>query len=199
VIEKEWIDEIKVTLPELPDEKKDRFIREFGLPSYDAQVLTSSRELAEYFESCIKEFKDKKPSLYKQASNWIMVSVLGLLNAEGKSIEDSPVSAHALADLLMLTDEGVINSSIAKTVFDEMAKTGKPAKEIVKEKGLTQVTDVSAIESAVLKVISQNPKEVEGYKNGKTKLLSFFVGQVMKETKGKANPQIVNELLKGKL
>ncbi len=199
VIEKEWIDSIKSTLPELPDEKKDRFIREFGLPSYDAQVLTSSRELAEYFEACVKEFKDKKLSLYKQASNWIMVSLLGLLNAEGKSIEESPISAHDLADLLMLTDEGIINGSIAKTVFDEMAKTGKHPKDIVKEKGLIQVTDVSAIEAVVLKVISQNPKEVEGYKNGKTKLLSFFVGQVMKETKGKANPQMVNELLKDKL
>jgi len=199
VIEKEWIDSIKATLPELPDEKKERFIREFGLPSYDAQVLTSSRELAEYFEACVKEFKDKKPSLYKQASNWIMVSILGLLNAGGKSIEDSPISAHDLAELLILTDDGIISSKIAKTVFDEMAKTGKPAKEIVKEKGLVQVSDVSAIEAAVFKVISQNSKEVEGYKNGKTKLLSFFVGQVMKETKGKANPQMVNELLKDKL
>ncbi|QTA90543.1 Asp-tRNA(Asn)/Glu-tRNA(Gln) amidotransferase subunit GatB [Desulfonema magnum] len=194
VVENEWIDAVKAELPELPDEKKDRFIKAFGLPSYDAEVLTSSRELADYFEDCLKVFPNAKP-----VSNWVMGSLLGLLNTEGKTIEDSPISAHDLGHLLKLIDEDVISGKIAKTVFDEMAKTGKPPKKIVEEKGLVQVTDVSAIEAVVAKVLERSPKEIEEYKGGKTKVLGFFVGQVMKETKGKANPKIVNEILRDKL
>lgn len=194
VIDEKWIDDIRQTLPELPDEKKERFIKEYQLPSYDAGILTSARELADYFEECIKIFPNPKP-----VSNWIMGPLLGLLNAEGKTIEESPVSSHDLAGLLKLIDDGVISGKIAKTVFEEMAKTGKAPEKIVKEKGLVQVTDVSAIEDVVSTVISRCPEEVEAYKKGKTKLLGFFVGQIMKETKGKANPKMVNELLKKKL
>lgn len=194
VVDDDWIEAVKKILPELPDEKKERFIKEFELPSYDADVLTSSHELAEYFESCVKEFP--KP---KQVSNWVMGPLLGLLNTEGKTIDQSPISSLNLARLLKLIDEGVISGKIAKIVFEEMAQTGTPPGEIVKEKGLVQVTDVSAIEDVVSKVISRCPGEVEAYKKGKTKLLGFFVGQVMKETKGKANPKIVNEVLKKKL
>lgn len=194
VIDEDWIDAVKKTLPELPDEKKKRFSIEYSLPSYDATFLTSSRELADYFEACVDKFPNPK-----QVSNWVMGSLLGLLNVEGKSINESPISPHNLASLLKLIDDGVISGKIAKTVFDEMAQTGKPPKKIVEEKGLVQVTDVSAIDEVVSAVISRCPKEVEEYKNGKTKLLGFFVGQVMKETKGKANPKIVNEILKDKL
>jgi len=194
VIDDDWVNAVKSELPELPDEKRARFVRDFDLPSYDAGVLTSSREIADYFEECLKVFPKAKP-----VSNWVMGSLLGLLNAEGKSIENSPVAARELGGLLKLIDEDVISGKIAKTVFDEMAKTGKPPKVIVEEKGLVQVTDASAIETVVSEVISRCPKEVEGYKAGKKKLLGFFVGQVMKETKGKANPKIVNEILREKL
>lgn len=194
VIDDDWIAEIKNSLPELPEEKKNRFESQFGLPSYDAGLLTSARELAEYFENCVVHFPEPK-----MISNWIMGSLLGLLNAEGKTIEASPISARNLAGLVQLISEDVISGKIAKTVFDEMAKTGKPPKEIVEEKGLVQVTDVSAIEKVVLEVIGENPGQAEEYKNGKTKLMGFFVGQVMKKTKGKANPKIVNQVIREKL
>jgi aspartyl-tRNA(Asn)/glutamyl-tRNA(Gln) amidotransferase subunit B len=135
----------------------------------------------------------------KQVSNWVMGALLGLLNTQGKAIQDAPVSPDNLARLLALVEEGVISGKIAKTVFDEMAQTGKPAQQIVEEKGLVQISDADALEDVVSSVIAGNPKEVEAYKNGKTKLLGFFVGQVMKATKGKANPKLVNEILKGKL
>jgi len=194
IVESDWIDSVKSSLPELPEQKKARFIEQFGLSGYDAEVLTSGHELANYFEDCLKDYKHPK-----QAANWIMGSLLGLLNAESKTIDQSPISASDLANLLKLIDEGVISGKIAKTVFDDMAKTGKPPKQIVEEKGLVQVTDTGAIEEVVLNIIAKNPKQVEQYKNGKDTLFGFFVGQVMKETKGKANPKAVNEILKAKL
>ena len=190
VISDEWIAQIKSSLPELPDEKKKRFESQFGLPSYDAELLTSARELAEYFETCVGHFPEAK-----MISNWIMGSLLGLLNAEGKTIEDTSISAENLAALVKLISEDVISGKIAKTVFEEMAKSGKAPKDIVEEKGLVQVTDVSAIETVVMEVIAENPGQAEDYKNGKTKLMGFFVGQVMQKTKGKANPKIVNQVI----
>jgi aspartyl-tRNA(Asn)/glutamyl-tRNA(Gln) amidotransferase subunit B len=190
VIDEDWIETARKNLPELPAEKKMRFVAEYGLPSYDAEILTSDRDLADYFETCLQNFNQPKP-----LSNWIMGSLLGLLNAAGKSIDQSPISAADLAQLLKLIDDGIISGKIAKTVFDEMAKTGKPPRQIVEDKGLVQITDTDAIDDVVAKVISSNPKEVEAYKKGKTKLLGFFVGQVMKETRGKANPQMVNKIL----
>lgn len=194
VIDDEWIQVVKRNLPELPDEKKARFMEHYGLPSYDADILTSARDLADYFEASVKAYQCPKP-----ISNWIMGPFLGFLNAEGKTAEQSPITAQNLAQLIRLIDEGVISGKIAKAVFEEMAKSGKTPRAIVEEKGLVQVTDESAIEDVVSGVISRSPKEVEAYKNGKTKLLGFFVGQVMKETKGKANPKIVNDVLKKKL
>jgi aspartyl-tRNA(Asn)/glutamyl-tRNA(Gln) amidotransferase subunit B len=194
VIEDGWIQSIKESLPELPAEKKKRFMAQYGLPSYDAELLTSDRELADYFENCVGLFSHPK-----QVSNWIMGALLGLLNTLGKPIEASPVSPENLAQLLALLEDGVISGKIAKTVFDEMGQTGKPAKQIVAEKGLVQITDSDALEDVVSNIISEHPKEVEAYQNGKTKLLGFFVGQVMKETKGKANPKLVNEILRRKL
>jgi aspartyl-tRNA(Asn)/glutamyl-tRNA(Gln) amidotransferase subunit B len=194
VIENGWIQNVKKNLPELPDEKKKRFMEKYGLPSYDAELLTSDRELADYFENCVGIFPHPK-----QVSNWVMGALLGLLNTLDKSIDESPVSPENLARLLALVEDGVISGKIAKTVFDEMGQTGKPAEQIVKAKGLVQITDTDALEDVVSSIISDHPKEVEAYKNGKTKLLGFFVGQVMKETKGKANPKLVNEILKGQL
>jgi aspartyl-tRNA(Asn)/glutamyl-tRNA(Gln) amidotransferase subunit B len=194
VIDDAWIREIQGRLPELPDARKSRFVSEFGLPEYDAQVLTASRETADYFEACVAAGVPAKA-----VSNWVMGPLLGLLNAEGRGIEDTPVSARHLAELIGLIEDGTISGKIAKAVFEEMAKTGEAPGAIVEEKGLVQVTDTDALETAVETVLDRCPAEVEAYRGGKTKLIGFFVGQVMKETQGKANPKAVNDILKKKL
>lgn len=194
IVEENWVTAVRKTLPELPAARKNRFVDAYGLSTDDAGVLTSTRELADYFEDCLKIFSKPKP-----VCNWVMGSLLGLLNAEGKSVSESPVSAENLGELVKLIDEDVISAKIAKTVFDEMAKTGEAPGKIVEKKGLVQVTDQSELEGIVMKIIENNPKEVEAFKNGKTKLMGFFVGQVMRETKGKANPKIVNRILNEKL
>jgi len=191
VIDQEWVTQIRNTLPELPDDKKARFIETYGIPPYDAQVLTSSRSLADYFEACAKHFPEPKT-----VSNWVMGSILATLKAENKAIEESPVSPERLAELLRLIDSGVISGKIAKAVFDDMVLSGKAPEAIVREKGLVQVTDADAITEAVKQVLAEHPKEVSDYKEGKSKLFGFFVGQVMKATRGKANPKMVNEILK---
>jgi len=189
-----WIERVRQELPELPEAKRDRFITDYGLPAYDADLLTTDRELADYFETCLETFSNPKP-----VSNWIMGPLLGLLNTAGKSIDATPVAPENLGRLLQLIEEGVISGKIAKTVFDEMAVSGHAPDRIVKERGLVQVSDASHIETAVEKIMAENAAEVQAYRAGKTKLLGFFVGQVMRETKGKANPQVVNEVLKSKL
>ncbi|MDM8543512.1 Asp-tRNA(Asn)/Glu-tRNA(Gln) amidotransferase subunit GatB [Desulfococcaceae bacterium HSG9] len=194
VIDDPWIEKTTKALPELPDEKKARFIKDYHLPDYDASFLTTERASADYFESCIKRFP--KPKLI---SNWIMGDLAALLNAQGKTISQSPVSSDNLADLLRLIEDDVISGKIAKTVFEQIALTGETPQSVVEAKNLTQVTDVSAIEEIVLKVIGDHPKEVETYRNGKKKLRGFFVGQVMKATRGKANPKMVNKILSEKL
>ena len=191
MIDKSWVEEIRSTLPELPDAKKARFTEEYGLPSYDARFLTSSRPLADYFEACVKHFPNAKT-----VSNWVMGSLSATLKAESKSIEESPVPPERLAELLRLIDSGLISGKIAKTVFDEMASSGKAPETIVKEEGLAQITDSDSIAEAVKQVLAEHEKEVSDYKAGKTKLFGFFVGQVMKATRGKANPKLVNEILK---
>ncbi|MFZ0612648.1 MAG: Asp-tRNA(Asn)/Glu-tRNA(Gln) amidotransferase subunit GatB [Desulfobacterales bacterium] len=190
----EWVEIVRRELPELPEARRDRFVGDFGLPAYDADLLTSDRDLADYFETCLKTFDTPKP-----VSNWIMGPLLGLLNTAGTPIAASPVLPENLGRLLQLIEEGVISGKIAKTVFDEMAVSGGAPDDIVKERGLVQVSDASQIESAVDKVMNENATEVQAYRAGKTKLLGFFVGQVMRETRGKANPQVVNEVLKSKL
>jgi aspartyl-tRNA(Asn)/glutamyl-tRNA(Gln) amidotransferase subunit B len=194
VIDADWIEKVRQGLPELPAEKKNRFVDTYGLPSYDADILTSDRDLATYFEDCLQEFN--RP---KMASNWIMGPLLGLLNAGGKSIDCTPISAADLAQLLKLVDDETISGKIAKTVFDEMARSGRSAQQIVAEKGLIQISDSSAIEDIVSSVLDASPAEVQAFRNGKTKLLGFFVGQVMKATRGKANPKMVNDILSKKL
>ena len=191
VIDDSWVEAIRKGLPELPHAKKTRLMDTYGLPASDAELLTSSRALADYYEACVKQSVDPKA-----AANWIMGSLLAVLNAENKTIEQSPIPPERLAALLKLVDSGVISGKIAKTVFDEMASSGKNPEAIVEEKGLVQITDDTAITDIVETVLRENPKEAAAYKAGKTKLLGFFVGQVMKATRGKANPGVVNEILK---
>lgn len=193
-VEQKWIDEIKASLPELPDAKRERFVSEYGLPEYDADFLISERSLAGWYEDVVKAGGQPKA-----AANWMMVELTKLLNDENKTIEECSLKPEQLAGMLKLIDNGTISGKIAKTVFEEMYKSGKDADAVVKEKGLVQISDSSEIEKAVDEVISKNPKEVERFKSGDEKLIGFFVGQIMKATKGKANPQMVNELLKKKL
>ncbi len=192
--DRQWIDEIKKSLPELPDAKRERFVSEHRLPEYDAGLMTSEKSLADWFEEAVH--LGGQP---KAVSNWIMTDLMRLLNTENKSIEESPIKPKQLVDMLRLIENGTISGKIAKTVFEEMYKTGKDAESIVKEKGLVQISDAGEIEKIVDDVIVKNPKEVARYRSGEEKLLGFFVGHVMKLTKGKANPQLVNELLKKKL
>ena len=191
VIDEEWVEQIRSTLPELPEAKRARFIETYGIPPYDAQLLTSSRALGDYFEACVKHFPEPKT-----VSNWVMGSLLARLKAENKTIEQSPVSPERMAGLLRLIDTGVISGKIAKTVFEEMASSGNAPETIIREKGLVQITDPDAIVEVVKQVLAEHTKEVSDYKAGKTKLFGFFVGQVMKATRGKANPKMVNEILK---
>lgn len=191
IVTKEWLNELRQSLPELPDAKKKRFIEEYGLPSYDAGVLTSSRPLARFYEECVSHYKQPKT-----VSNWVMGEMLGLMNETGVSLEELKFTPKQLADLLLLIDKGTISGKIAKDVFKEMFGTGKDPENIVKEKGLVQISDESELRKIAVEVINSNPKSVEDYKNGKTKAMGFLVGQIMKQTQGKANPQMVNELLK---
>ena len=188
-----WVDEIKETLPELPDEKKHRFMDDFGLNAYDASVLIAERERATYYET-VAEGRDAK-----LAANWVINELLGILNKNDKSLSDSPITAKQLGELIGLISDGTISGKIAKDVFAEMFSSGQDADVIVEEKGLKQVTDTGAIEALVDEVIAENPDNVAAYKGGKEKLFGFFVGQVMKKSQGKANPAAVNKLLKEKL
>jgi aspartyl-tRNA(Asn)/glutamyl-tRNA(Gln) amidotransferase subunit B len=193
-VDTDWIERMRSQMPELPNDRKTRYMTDYGLPSADARVLTGSRELADYFEDCLAQFTQPKT-----VANWIMGDLLGLLNARGLDIDHSPVTPESLAGLLKLLDTDVISGKIAKTVFEAMADTGKSAATIVEEKGLVQVSDTSAIDPIVDTVIAGHPDEVERYRGGQKKLMGFFVGQVMKETKGKANPKVVNEILEEKV
>ena len=194
IVDDHWIQEVKKTMPELPHAKQSRFIQDYKLSDYDAKVLTSSIELADFFETASGPLKDKK-----QAANWIMSTLLAMLNSKGISIFDSPVTAIAFSKLLTLVENGKINATAGKIVFDEMVETKKDPEIIVKEKGLEQVSDSSGLEIMVENIINENPNEVAAYRDGKTKLFSFFMGKIMKKTQGKADPKIVTLLLKSKL
>ncbi|MEL7567734.1 MAG: Asp-tRNA(Asn)/Glu-tRNA(Gln) amidotransferase subunit GatB [Dehalobacterium sp.] len=194
VISREWVEEIRQTLPELPHARKERLIREYGLPLYDAEIITGSKALAEYFDACISLYPEAKT-----VSNWLMGDLIRLLNAEDQDISECAITPQMLVDMLKLIDQGTISGKIAKTVFEEMFKTGKNPEDIVKEKGLVQISDQSEIDAMVDQVLAGNPKSVEDYKAGKEKAIGFLVGQVMKLSKGKANPGMVNELLREKM
>jgi aspartyl-tRNA(Asn)/glutamyl-tRNA(Gln) amidotransferase subunit B len=187
----EWIEEARAGLPELPAEKRRRFVAEFGIPDYDAGVLTLSRELADYYEAVARESGNAKA-----ASNWVMTELLRKLKEDERSLLDSPVKAAQLARLVRLIDAGTISGKIAKDVFEKMWASTESPEAIVEREGLTQVSDASAIQATVADVIAASPDQVASYRKGKTATLGWFVGQVMKKTRGKANPQLVNELLK---
>ncbi|MEJ5362611.1 MAG: Asp-tRNA(Asn)/Glu-tRNA(Gln) amidotransferase subunit GatB [Spirochaetota bacterium] len=192
-ISQEFIEQLKHQLPELPHQKRIRFMQQYGLPEYDAQVLTSTKQLASYYESVVADGAQPK-----KASNWIMSEVLAKID-DPEAIDSFIVKPKDLAILLKRIDDATISGKIAKTVFEEMLETGKNPDTIINEKGLRQVTDTGAIEVIIDEVLKNNPKSVEDYKSGKDKALKFLIGQVMKESKGKANPQLVNDILIKKL
>ncbi len=194
VIDDAWVEKIRKTIPELPEQKRERFASSYKIPEYDAGVLTSSKPLADYFEQCAAQFPQPKI-----ISNWVMGDLLRELKKDGRSIKECPVSPSALVNLLKLIDSGTISGNIAKGIFEEMYQTQKPAGRIVEEKGLKQITDSSAIEKIVDEIIQANSNQVEEFKGGKEKVFGFLVGQIMKASKGKANPGMVNKLLKEKI
>jgi aspartyl-tRNA(Asn)/glutamyl-tRNA(Gln) amidotransferase subunit B len=197
VIDKSLIEEIRNSLPELPVERRKRFVTEYSLTQFDANLLTEEKELADYFEYCVKNSRIEP----KKFANWIQSEVLAVLNEKNITIKDfeNIVQPRELINLLSFIDDGTISGKIAKDVFLEMINTGKCAREIIELKGLKQITDSSEIERWVNEVIDKNPKEVEKYRQGNEKILGFFVGEVMKLSKGKANPKLVNEILRKKL
>ncbi len=190
VIDEAWIKDIRKTLPELPNARKQRYISEYKLPEYDAEVLTSSRTLAEFFDACIAQGAQAKT-----VSNWLMGDLMRILNDKEMEPEEIPFPAQYIAKLLSLIEKGTISGSIAKKVLDTMFVENKDPEQIVKEKGLVQISDASQLTQIVQRVLDNNPKSVEDYKSGKKQAVGFLVGQVMKQTKGKANPQMVNQLL----
>jgi aspartyl-tRNA(Asn)/glutamyl-tRNA(Gln) amidotransferase subunit B len=193
-----WITEIRAALPELPDARRERFVRAYGLPPYDAEVLTARKDVADYFEAAVRAHPNAKA-----ISNWIMGEVLRVIRDRKLDaalvITDWPVAPEQLAGLVRLIDDATISGKIAKSVFEQMLATGAAADRLVAEQGLSQVTDEGAIDAAIAAVLEANPAKVAEYRGGKDKLFGFFVGQVMKATQSKANPQKVNELLKQRL
>lgn len=193
-IDEAWVERIRASIPELPDARKIRYAAEYGLTSYDAGVLTSSKKLADFFEESLKYTQDAKA-----VANWIMGDLMGYLNANNKEIEDVQITGQGLGEMIGLMEKGTISSKIAKTVFKEMVETGKAPATIVEEQGLVQISDEGAIKAVVDQIVDNNPQSVADFKAGKDKAVGFLVGQVMKETKGKANPGLVNKLILDRL
>jgi aspartyl-tRNA(Asn)/glutamyl-tRNA(Gln) amidotransferase subunit B len=193
VIDREWVESIRKTLPELPAARRER-LKSLGLTEYDAGVITSSKGMSDFFDEALKGYSD-----VKVLANWVMGDFLRLLNAKQVSVENSPITPSHLAELLALIEKGTISGKIGKNVIEEMFETGKGPAEIVKEKGLAQISDEGALLKIVDEVISANPQSVEDYKAGKERAIGFLVGQIMKATKGQANPGVVNNLLKEQL
>ncbi|WP_420266076.1 Asp-tRNA(Asn)/Glu-tRNA(Gln) amidotransferase subunit GatB [Candidatus Magnetominusculus dajiuhuensis] len=191
MVDEGWIAQIRKEIPELPDEKVRRYIEDYKLPAYDADLLAAERHTAAWFEQTVGLGANPK-----DVSNWMMGEMMRLLNEKGLAIEASPLRPEHLHGLIQLINNGTINLKTAKIVFEDMFNTGKSAEEVVKEKGLVQISDVGELEKTVAAVIAENPNETARYKAGETKLTGFFVGEVMKKTKGKANPKAVNEILK---
>lgn len=193
-ISEEWRERIRAEMPELPPQKRARFVEQYGLREYDAQVLTLSRELSDYFERAAAVSGDPRAT-----ANWVMGDLLGALRADGKEIHESPVSAEHLGELVALISKGEISGKLAKEIFAKMLATGEPPRAIMEREGLRQISDAAAIEKVIDEVLAANPKQVESYRGGKTGVLGFLVGQVMKATRGQANPALVNELLRKRL
>jgi len=193
-ISDDWVEELRKTVPELPAARQKRFVSEYGLPEYDVGVLTTSKGLADYFENCMKLFNQPKT-----VSNWVMGELLRELNNSSTAVAASPVSPERLVGLLKLVDKGAVSLKVAREIFPELYASGKSPEQIVKEKGLTQVSDEGALDKIIDDVMAKNPQQLAQYRGGKEAVFGFFVGQVMKASGGKANPGKVNELLKRKL
>ena len=191
VINDEWREQVRATLPELPEARRQRFTTQYGLPEYDAGVLTSSRALADYYEQVAQAADDPRA-----AAHWVQGELLGALNAAGKDILEAPVSAQRLGGLVRLIGDGTISGKIAKNIFEKMFTSGKAARQLIAEEGLAQISDPAALEPLIQQLIAANPKQLAQYRGGKTGVFGYFVGQVMKATRGQANPALVNELLK---
>jgi aspartyl-tRNA(Asn)/glutamyl-tRNA(Gln) amidotransferase subunit B len=193
-IDEDWKARIRAEIPELPDQRQKRYVEELGLPVYDAKVLTVTKEMADFFEATVNDGADAK-----LASNWIMGDVSAYLNAEGKELDQVALTPEGLASMIKLIENGTISSKIAKTVFKELIEQGGDAEQIVKDKGLVQISDEGTLLKIIAEVLDANPKSVEDFKDGKNKAVGFLVGQLMKATKGQANPQLVNKLLQQEL
>ena len=192
-IEDKWIEEIKRTIPELPDQKKNRFIKDYNLSEYDAGVIVSDKATSDYYEKVVK---NRSPKL---VTTWVTSELFSILNKKNLTIDESPVSHDKLGELIDNIESGKVSNRLAKDIFEEMCETGKSPSDIISEKGLSQISDKEELEKLVNDVLIANPKNVEKYKNGKDKLFGFFVGEAMKLSKGKANPKLLNKLLKSKL
>jgi aspartyl-tRNA(Asn)/glutamyl-tRNA(Gln) amidotransferase subunit B len=193
-LDEDWIEGFRASQPELPAVRTKRFVSDYGLPDYDATILTASKNMANYFETCVKEFPQPKI-----VSNWVMGELMRELNNSGTDISASPVMPERLVSLLRMVDKGTISLKVAREIFPELYNSGKVPEQIVQEKGLTQVSDEGALEQIITEVLSKSPVQVAQFKEGKQQVLGFLVGQVMKASGGKANPGKVNELLKKKL
>ncbi|AXI38275.1 MAG: Asp-tRNA(Asn)/Glu-tRNA(Gln) amidotransferase GatCAB subunit B [Bacillaceae bacterium] len=189
-IDDEWKERVRSSIPELPDARQKRYVEELGLPAYDAKVLTMTKEMSDFFEATVKAGADAK-----QASNWLMGEVSAYLNAEQKELSEVALTPESLAGMIKLIENGTISSKIAKKVFKELIEKGGDPEKIVKEKGLVQISDEGAILKLVIETLDENEQSVIDFKNGKDKAIGFLVGQIMKKTKGQANPQLVNKLL----
>ncbi|WP_191566371.1 Asp-tRNA(Asn)/Glu-tRNA(Gln) amidotransferase subunit GatB [Metabacillus idriensis] len=189
-IDENWKQRIRATIPELPDQRQKRYVEELGLPSYDAQVLTLTKEMSDFFEATVAKEADAK-----QASNWLMGEVSGYLNAEGKELQDVALTPEGLAGMIKLIENGTISTKIAKKVFKELIEKGGNAEQIVKDQGLVQISDEGTLRKIVNESLDANPQSIEDFKSGKQKAIGFLVGQIMKATKGQANPPLVNKLL----
>ncbi|HVP07250.1 MAG TPA: Asp-tRNA(Asn)/Glu-tRNA(Gln) amidotransferase subunit GatB, partial [Candidatus Acidoferrum sp.] len=194
VITDDWVRQVRGDLPELPEQKAARLVSQYGIREYDAAVLTESRALSDYFEETVALCHDAVA-----ASNWIQTELLGVINQTGEDIAAYKIRPHMIADLLKCIHSGEISGKIAKTVFEEMTRTGKEPSEIVKEKGLSQISDDSALVPIIDKILADNPESIARYRGGRNNVFGFFVGQVMKATGGQANPELVNRLLRERL
>lgn len=190
-IDEEWKERVRATIPELPDARRDRYMREYNLSAYDAGLLTASMAIADFFDEAVQAGADPKG-----AANWITGELLGYLNATGKELKETRITASGLAAMLGLIQKGTISTKIAKDVFKELVEKGGDPEQIVKEKGWVQISDEGELKRIVAKVVEENPQSVADFKNGKDRALGFLVGQVMKATRGKANPQMVNRLIR---
>lgn len=191
-IGREWVEEIRTSMPEMPEQAQTRLIETYGLPEYDAEILTLTPESLIFFDRCVQDYSDAKT-----VSNWMMGEFSRLLNQSNQEIGESKLTPVHLVQMLQAIDEGTISGKMAKTVFEEMFATGQSAEEVIKGKGMVQISDSNTLTPLIEEIVKANPKVVEDYKNGKEKAFGFFIGQIMKATKGQANPAMVNTLLKG--